>query len=58
MLEDNELNDQKLEELKKVLYDENLAAEIAEFNFELGKKYFSFDTLEEKLSELIHMVTK
>ncbi len=55
MLEDNDLNDQKLEEIKEVIYNEKLASEIAEFNFDLGKKYFSYDTLEEKLSELIKM---
>ena len=55
MLKDNDLNDQKLAEMKEVIYNTDKAREVAEHNFELGKKHFSYDTLEEKLVELIKM---
>jgi glycosyltransferase involved in cell wall biosynthesis len=55
MLEDNDLSDDKIQAMKEIIYNNELAREIAEFNFELGKKYFSYDTLEEKLIELISM---
>ncbi len=53
MLEENELTDEKINEMNEIIMNKSLAKEIAEFNFELGKKYFSYDTLEEKLSLLI-----
>ena len=53
MLEDNDLNNEKLNEMKEIIYNPDLAREVAEYNFELGKKYFSYDTLQEKLEELI-----
>ncbi len=39
--------------MKEIIQNRKLAEEIAEHNFSLGKKYFSFDTLQEKLKELI-----
>ena len=53
MLENSELTPGALEEMKQVIYDEHINREIAEFNFNLGKKLFSYDTLEQKLDELI-----
>ncbi len=58
MLEDNELNDTAIEEMKKVIYDKKLAEEIAGHNYALGKKLFSYDTLQEKLQELIDKAVK
>lgn len=55
MLENNELNEEKVAEMKEIIYNKDLAKEIANYNFNLGKKYFSYDTLEEKLTELILM---
>lgn len=55
MLEDNIFTDNALKEIEQVIYNDKLNKEIAEFNFELGKKYFSYDTLEEKLTELISL---
>lgn len=57
MLEDNVITDKALKEIQEVIYNDKLNKEIAEHNFELGKKYFSYDTLEEKLNELISAVT-
>jgi hypothetical protein len=56
MLEDNLITDKALSEIEKTIYDDKLNKEIAEFNFNLGKKYFSYDTLEEKLTELIELI--
>ena len=53
MLEGNDLNDKAIEEMKKIIYDKKLAKEVAEYNYALGKKLFSYDTLQEKLQELI-----
>ena len=53
MLEDNNLTEQAVKEMAEIIYNEKLAEEIANYNFELGKKYFSYKTLEEKLEELI-----
>ena len=53
MLENNELTDEAVQDMAEIIYNPELAEEIATYNFELGKKYFSYDTLEEKLQELI-----
>ena len=37
-----------------IIYDPERCREIGEFNYNLGKKYFSFDVLEEKLSGLFN----
>lgn len=58
MLEDNQLTIEKIEQMKEIIMNKSLAKKITEFNFELGKKYFSYDTLEEKLTELIDKVKK
>jgi hypothetical protein len=42
--------------MKDIIYDEKLNREIGEHNYELGKKYFSYDTLQQKLQELLHNV--
>ena len=49
------LQDSLLKVLDEVGYETPsaiLAKEIGEYNFELGKKHFSYDVLEEKLTEL------
>jgi len=53
MLEDNKLTDSAVEEMKEIIYNEKLNKEIGEYNFELGKKHFSYDVLQEKLEELL-----
>ena len=58
MLEDNVITDKALKEMQEVIYNDKLNKEIAEYNFQLGKKYFSYNTLEEKLTELISLATK
>ncbi len=58
MLENNQLSDEKVEQMREIIMNKSLAREIAEYNFELGKKYFSFNTLQEKLEILINKVTQ
>ena len=49
MLEDNNLTDEAVAEIDRIVHDQALQVEIAEHNFELGRKHFSFDVLEQKL---------
>jgi len=58
MIENNKLTDEAVEEMKEIIYNEKLNREIGEYNFILGKKYFSYDTLREKLEELITKAVK
>jgi glycosyltransferase involved in cell wall biosynthesis len=58
MLENNVLTDQAVEDIKEVIYNDKLNKEISEFNYELGKKLFSYYTLQEKLEELIDKALK
>lgn len=53
MLEDNKLTDDSVKQMQDIIYNPKLNSEIADYNFELGKKYFSYDTLQRKLKELI-----
>lgn len=53
MLEDSVITDKALEEMREVIYNDKLNKEIGEYNYELGKKLFSYATLQEKLTELI-----
>lgn len=57
MLEDNVLTDAAVKDMHEVIYNAKLNKEIAEYNYQLGKKYFSYDTLEEKLHELLKIAT-
>lgn len=52
MLEDNELTDESVNRIGQVLRDKKLQTEIAEHNFELGRKHFSYEMLEKKLDVL------
>ncbi|MCK4665203.1 glycosyltransferase family 4 protein [Candidatus Dependentiae bacterium] len=52
MIEDNILTDEAVSEICEIIYNDKLRNEITEYNFELGKKHFSFEVLEEKLTEL------
>ena len=52
-IEDNQLTDKAVEETRAVLTDPGHRAEIADFNFELGKRHFSFEVLAECLEPLL-----
>ncbi len=52
MIEDGNLTDEAVSEIDQVVHDPALAREIAEHNFELGKKHFSYEVLEKRLTTL------
>ena len=58
MLEKNNITSEALEEMKGVIYNDKINREVSEHNFELGKKLFSYNTLQEKLGELIEKAIK
>jgi len=53
MLENNDLTDEAVQDMAEIIYNPKIANEIAEYNYTLGEKYFSYSTLKEKLTELI-----
>ncbi len=55
MIENGELSSDAVSSMADIIYNPALASEIAEYNFLVGKKYFSYNTLREKLEELIQM---
>jgi glycosyltransferase involved in cell wall biosynthesis len=57
MIEKGELNPEAVSTMAEIIYNPSLASEIAAYNYELGKKYFSYDTLRGKLEELISLAT-
>ena len=52
MLEDNELTDKAVNRISEVIHNEKLQTEIAEHNFDLGRKHFSYEVLETELEVL------
>ena len=55
MIENGNLTPESVKEMSEVIHNPELAAEMAETNYALGKKYFSYGTLKEKLERLIAM---
>ena len=58
MIENGRLNDEAVQAMAEVIYNPALAEEMATHNFNLGKQYFSYHTLREKLEELISLALK
>jgi glycosyltransferase involved in cell wall biosynthesis len=52
MIENGELTNDAVSQIGAIIHDEKLRKEIAEHNFTLGKKYFSYEVLEELLTGL------
>jgi len=52
MLEDNNLTNDNVKKMADIIYYPERCREIGEFNFDLGKKHFSYEVLQEKLSGL------
>lgn len=52
MLEDSQLTDAKVKDMAEIIYNPDLARDIGEYNFKLGKKHFSYDVLKEILDSL------
>lgn len=54
MINDGILTDKAVKNIANIIYNPKLHREIGEYNWKLGKKHFSFDTLQEKLEEIIN----
>ena len=52
-IENNELTDRAVEDIRAVLTDAEHRADIAAFNHEIGRRHFSYEVLGERLGELI-----
>jgi glycosyltransferase involved in cell wall biosynthesis len=52
MLEDSILTDDSIKKMSDIIYNPKRCVEIGEHNFNIGKKYFSYEVLEEKLRSL------
>lgn len=52
MLKDNKLTDKALADIERIIHNKKEQKEIGEYNYEIGKKYFSLEVLEEKLKKL------
>ena len=52
MLEDSNLTNGKIQQMSDIIYNTKRCQEIGEHNFKIGKKYFSYEVLEEKLNAL------
>lgn len=55
MLENNKITVKALNEMKEIIYDKTLQKDIAEHNYKLGKKYFSYKVLERKLAKIFKL---
>ena len=53
MLENNELQDEKVQEIKDIIYDPKLCREIGEYNYEIAREHFSYDVLRRKLHSIV-----
>jgi len=58
IIEHNILTGEAVKEMAEIIYNPDLAQEIVDHNFELGEKYFSYETLRGKLEELIVLAKK
>lgn len=58
MIEHGNLTEESVTEMGDIIHNPDKAKEIAAHNYELGKKYFSFDTLKQKLELLIELAGK
>jgi len=54
MINDSILTDESIKNMAEIIYNPKLNKEIGEYNWVIGKKHFSYDTLQEKLEEIIN----
>ena len=52
MIEDAELTDEAVQQVRELIFDEQRRDRMAEFNFELGRRHFSYQALEQILRGL------
>ena len=58
MLENNVITNVSCKAIEEIIYNNKRCNEIGEYNFALAKKYFSYQTIWEKLEELLVKATK
>jgi glycosyltransferase involved in cell wall biosynthesis len=58
MIEHGNLSEEAVRKMAEVIYNPALAKAWADHNYELGKKYFSYDTLRQKLELIIELSVK
>ncbi len=54
MIEHGILTEEAVSQVSDVIYHPEKAVEIADYNYELGRNHFSYDTLRQKLEILLH----
>ena len=52
MIKDSNLTPESVKQMSDIIYNPKRCIEIGEYNFNIGKKHFSYEVLEEKLSSL------
>ncbi|WP_179333150.1 glycosyltransferase family 4 protein [Winogradskyella costae] len=52
MIEDSNLTPESVQQMSDIIYNPKRCKEIGDYNFNIGKKHFSYEVLEEKLSQL------
>ena len=52
MITDSNLTPESVQQMSDIIYNPKRCLEIGEYNFNIGKKHFSYEVLEEKLSQL------
>ncbi|KGL63662.1 glycosyltransferase [Polaribacter sp. Hel1_85] len=55
MIEDGILTNESIQQMSDIIYNPKRCLEIGEYNFTIGKKFFSYEVLEEKLSSLFQL---
>ncbi len=53
MLEDNQLTDEKVREIERIIYDPDMCSEIGEHNYQIAQEHFSLETLKSLLTEIL-----
>ncbi len=55
MIENSKLTDDAVSLAKEIIFDDSLNRQIGEENFEIGRKHFSFEVLQNKLEDLLQV---
>lgn len=53
MIDNGQLTDEAVEEIRRIAVDRDRSERIAGHNFELGRRHFSYEVLQEKLQDLV-----
>ena len=56
MIEDNRLIHKTLAEIDRIIHDKKMQKEIGEYNYMLGKRYYSYEVLQERLETLFYYI--